>query len=1006
MNKSIPFVPGRLASRIVLIFWGVALLMVGSVFWYWQAVVVEQIRTQEQAKVDLLAPLYAAQAVAVLDLEDSKKRAFQLDDLVSRMMVAQDPTTGKNLFEGVELEGADGEKQIDRVPGPDFKGFRAEAILVSNTMMMPVGLLRLHYSGVFFEQFQEDGKKKLLLWGGGMVLVLLGVWSLLLFLLRPLQVLASALRDWKPEEVDQTLPSLAKKASHEIRWVYEAVSDLLLVLQKDRNLLEERVEQRTCELKGAMEAAETASYAKSDFLANMSHEIRTPMNAIIGLTDLALKQRLTPKLDGYLTKVRSASRSLLRILNDILDFSKIEAGRMELNPENFNLHDLFEHLSELFQQQVADKNIELSLAVSAKHDGALVGDALRLEQVLINLIGNAIKFTQEGDIDVRAVSMDQDGEKVRMAFSIRDTGIGIPQQQIEQLFSPFTQADASHTRKYGGTGLGLTISKKIVAMMGGNIWVESTQGEGSTFYFTMLFERQSLATQRTPVLPVDLRAMKLLVVDDNAAAREIFKDILRAFSFQPTMACSGEEALEHITAATKAGTPYPLVLMDWKMPGWDGIETSRRVREMDTQIKIIMLTAFGREEIKGEAGSVGIDAFLPKPINRSRLFDAIMDVFGQKVPRRYKARQEEADDAGVMERIGGSRILLVEDNRINQQVAREILEGVGVIVDIANNGIEAVHLVGRLQYDAVLMDLQMPEMDGYEATRRIRSDERFKDLPIIAMTAHALASDREKCLATGMNDHVTKPIEPKKFFASLMQWVKPGKSPKSDSALLQPTDEQHDSEQEILPDVLPGINVLSGLKRLRNNRTLLRSLLLEFMRDFSDVAHKIRHTLEGRRQDDLDAAKNLAHTIKGMAGNVSAEALHKAAAALEKGIHDHQHHDWPALMDRFENTLNVVLDSIQTIEKNTENTIELVAKDPVDPSEAKTLLIQLALLIQNGDSESEECFVSLKPYLHTVSMAQEATQLETSLSSFDFKEAQKTLAVITKALETRLDVET
>ena len=762
-----------------------------------------------------------------------------------------------------------------------------------------------------------------------------------------------------------------------------------------RDLTEERQAEAD---RRAREVAQMANQAKSRFLANMSHEIRTPMNAIIGLTRLALKQELPPKLDGYLTKVYNASRALLRLLNDILDFSKIEAGRLELNPEPFDLHDLFERLADLFRQQTFNKKIELSLVIPAQQEFALVGDMLRVEQVLINLIGNAVKFTKDGEIVVRSTLVAQKDDAIHMAFSVRDTGIGIPPDHIEQLFAPFVQADVSHTRKYGGTGLGLAISRQIVEMMGGKIWVESTPGQGSVFHFTLILGCQPSTTQRTLVTPADVRGMKLLVVDDNEVAREIYSNILVAFSFEPVMACSGDEALEKATEAKQAGTPYPLVLMDWRMPEMDGLETSRRMKEISKETHIIMVTAFGRDEVKREAGELGVDLLLFKPLNRAQIFDGIMEVLGQEVSRQYNVRREEADDAEVMEKIGGVRILLVEDNRINQQVAKEILEGVGVIVDIANNGVESLRSVGQVRYDAVLMDLQMPEMDGYEATRRIRRDVQFKELPIIAMTAHALTQDREQCLATGMNDHITKPIEPNELFASLIRWIKPGSRVTPDVAFLQPVT-QHDSEQATFPDAVPGINISSGLQRLRGNQTLFLSLLDEFLRDFSSVAHQIRDTLKGHRQNDLSSAANLAHTVKGLAGNVSAETLFEAAAALEKGIKDNQRDNWPVLLDQFENALNVVLDSVRTLERKQAEQQEKEEKTPptqvvVDPVKRHALLSTLAHLIRHGDSEAEDFFLSVKPYLQDASLANEVKQLEASLGLFDFKMAKASLDVI------------
>ncbi|CAK0773572.1 two-component system, sensor histidine kinase and response regulator [Gammaproteobacteria bacterium] len=536
-------------------------------------------------------------------------------------------------------------------------------------------------------------------------------------------------------------------------------------------------------------AAELANRTKGEFLANMSHEIRTPMNAIIGLNDLALKQDLHPKVRDYLIKIRSASQSLLRIINDILDFSKIESGKLVLEYAPFHLGDLFDHLSDLFRNQPSDKNIELLMEIARDCPLSLFGDALRLEQILINLISNALKFTEQGVVHVRANGIKAESHpdesvnagRVELELTVRDSGIGLTSEQIDRLFHPFIQADGSTTRKYGGTGLGLSICKRLVELMGGRIGVESHVGEGSLFHFTIVCEQRPNLERDLPLPPEPLRGLKVLVVDDNQTALGILDAALRRFTFTPTLVSSGTEAVTTLEQALTDGTPYPLVCLDDQMPWMDGIETARKIMAIARQKthdglpKMILMTAFGREErLSPLIREAGISVLLSKPINHSQLFDTIMELFGQQVARLYRHRVDETDYGEIIDRIGGTRLLLVEDMPINQQVAQELLAGVGILVDVANNGAEAVLMVELGHYDAVLMDIQMPVMDGYEATQAIRRDPRFAALPIIAMTAHAMASDQERSRAAGMNDHIGKPIDPDRLFSLLMTYIPPG----------------------------------------------------------------------------------------------------------------------------------------------------------------------------------------------------------------------------------------
>jgi CheY-like chemotaxis protein/HPt (histidine-containing phosphotransfer) domain-containing protein len=504
-------------------------------------------------------------------------------------------------------------------------------------------------------------------------------------------------------------------------------------------------------------------------------------------------------------------------------------------------------------------------------------------------------------------------DKVTLQFSMRDTGIGMTAEQQANLFQAFSQADTSTTRKYGGTGLGLTISKRLVNMMDGEIRVESESGQGTTFSFTANFGLGKETVKKRFVPSPDLRGLKVLVVDDNATSRQIFQDILESFSFEVNLAASGEEALEEIARADR-DKPFELVIMDWKMPGMDGIEASERIKTNRALSKIpaiVMVTAYGREEIMQQADEIGLEGFLLKPVNSSVLFDAIMQALGKEVQDVTHVRRKKERRPDDLKAIQGARVLLVEDNEINQQVAKEILEGAGLVVTIANDGREGVDLVQSSEFEAVLMDIQMPVMDGYEATRKIREWEqeirgqRTEDrsqkaedrvqasnlqppsssLPIIAMTAHAMAGDEQKSIEAGMNGHVTKPIDPDQLFATLQKWIKPDKErihteqPKVSTEAIATGVSEPDGEE--FPKFLPGFDLKDGLKRLQGNEKLYRKLLVDFGVKYAGTANEIRQALDTK---DFEQAHSLIHNLKGLAGNLAATDLQAAAVEMEKRV--------------------------------------------------------------------------------------------------------------------------
>ena len=750
-------------------------------------------------------------------------------------------------------------------------------------------------------------------------------------------------------------------------------------------------------LQETLTVAESSNQLKSNFMANMSHEIRTPMNAVMGFNALALRSDLSPVVRDYLKKADNASHTLMGIIDDILDFSKIEAGKMELDPVTFNLHDVFDRLANLFIQQTTEKGLELILSMPPNFDHTLFGDMRRLEQVLINLIRNAIKFTEKGAIIVQTKLTKQSSDQITATFLVMDTGIGIDPKRLPHLFEPFVQADGSTTRKYGGTGLGLTISKNLVDMMGGKISATSTLGKGSTFSFDLPFEYRSSVQQKPPTLPDHLQGMRVLIVEDSALTRKILRDILSVFFVDIHSVSSGEAALAELQMATHKKIDYRLILMDWRLPGMDGIETSAKViehlssRQPPIDIpKIIMMTAFGKKEIQQQAKNIGVASFVSKPMTRAQLFRAIMEVFGEKVSNTDRPATYLSGTTETTKQISGARILLVEDNIINQEIAHELLVRVGLTVVIANNGKEALEKVQQSAFDAVLMDVQMPEMNGLEATRRIRSDVRFKDLPIIAMTAHVMANEQKECLNAGMNAHLAKPIRTERLYGLLTQWIGP---------IQQPTDTS-ETDEVFIPEI-PGINITEGLERVAGNRRLYLKFLVRFQNDRANDVETISRALE---KGDTETASRVVHTVKGVAGNLGAIPLYHAAKELEKAIKNGDKHAWKQLNETFTTALTLIFDGLKNLKEIDTPPIAppLAQRISTDTGPLISLLTDLAEKLASFNIDTDSLRADMNERLKGTQAEPAFRTLEKHIENYEFQKALAALDQLTHILEISL----
>ncbi len=760
-----------------------------------------------------------------------------------------------------------------------------------------------------------------------------------------------------------------------------------------RDHLEELIKERTAELEIARDRAESANRSKSAFLSNMSHEIRTPLNGVIGLAQLALQTDLNNTQQNYLAKILSSGETLLAIINDILDFSKVEAGKLTLESVEFDLEELLRNSSSFVVHRAHEKGLELVFDTRPNVPRKLVGDPLRLGQVLSNLLSNAVKFTQVGEIVVDTELVSEQKNQVVLKFSVRDTGIGLSDAQITDLFQPFTQADSSISRRYGGTGLGMAISQEFVNLMGGQISAKSQLDVGSTFSFNLTFGKQPGTQNDTLVSKPEFNGNRVLVVDDNAASRKALQAILESFFFQVKTSESAEIGLACLEQQLTED-PFNLILMDHQMPGgMDGMEALRKIWQRPQLAHIPAILLVNANDSIDQETYPNMSGILPKPIFGERLLHTIMEIFtpplkAQSPATRYK---NPARSPAIL---SGKHVLLVEDNEINQIVATDMLLNLGLQVAIAHSGLEAIQLVGAGNYDVVLMDIQMPEMDGYQATAQIRLDPRFTyaRLPIIAVTASALVGDREKALEAGMNDHIAKPVDIKQLTKVLINWIKPHTGLLQSSAD-QPLASVIDQVTTALP-VMPGIDTADGMSRLDGKQDAYLRLLAKFRDNQSDLLPKIHKAMT---LGDQAQVRFLIHTIKGLAGHIGAKDLGAAAKQVEIAMDAGDTVLLAERIEEFEQAFNIVMLSAAELEEWNRPIHKIAEAEPVgNHSTLAAQLSRLAVLLAESDAEAADLMTTILEQALSIAQRDELRVIEKAIMQYDFEQALKHLRTLTQ----------